>query len=63
MSGNVWEWTGSWYDDKKISRAVRGGSWHNTQRYARVAARDANYPDYSDDLIGFRLVSPIVSGS
>jgi formylglycine-generating enzyme required for sulfatase activity len=27
MSGNAWEWTGSWYDDEKKYRIVRGGSW------------------------------------
>jgi formylglycine-generating enzyme required for sulfatase activity/energy-coupling factor transporter ATP-binding protein EcfA2 len=27
MSGNVWEWTNSWYDAKRVYRSVRGGSW------------------------------------
>jgi formylglycine-generating enzyme required for sulfatase activity len=57
MSGNVWEWTDSWYD-KKISRAVRGGSWDFYQWGTRVAARIDDYPYVSNDGIGFRLVSP-----
>jgi formylglycine-generating enzyme required for sulfatase activity len=27
MAGNVWEWTDSWYDEKKDDRVQRGGSW------------------------------------
>ena len=28
MSGNVWEWTNSWYDAERVYRSsVRGGSW------------------------------------
>jgi formylglycine-generating enzyme required for sulfatase activity/energy-coupling factor transporter ATP-binding protein EcfA2 len=26
MSGNVWEWTNSWYDEEHTRRSVRGGS-------------------------------------
>jgi hypothetical protein len=63
MSGNVWEWTDSWYDDEKLSRAVRGGSWADYQWDARVAARLVDYPFFSYLYFGFRLVSPIVSGS
>lgn len=27
LSGNVWEWTASWYETEQTSRVLRGGSW------------------------------------
>ena len=62
MSGNVWEWTSSWLDSEKMSRVLRGGSWDLLGR-AGVAFRNRSYPDFYDVDIGFRVVSPVVSGS
>ena len=55
MAGNVWEWTGSWYTEG-LTRALRGGSWLNIDRYTRAAYRYFNNPHYRDLLIGFRVV-------
>ncbi|MBP8000106.1 MAG: SUMF1/EgtB/PvdO family nonheme iron enzyme [Chloroflexi bacterium] len=38
---------------------VRGGSWNNNHRNARVGIRNNNNPDNSNNNIGFRLVSHI----
>ncbi len=57
MAGNVWEWTGSWYDEKtKDSRVLRGGSWFYDLDFARCAFRDWDYPDYSYLSFGFWVV-------
>jgi len=62
MSGNVWEWTNSWYDETEAGRVLRGGSWYYNHEFARVAAGLNSHPDFSLFYIGFRVVSP-VSGS
>ena len=69
MSGNVWEWMKSLYQDypyragdgrEIISssgfRVVRGGSWHIGQYAARAAYRDFNFPSNRNFSIGFRVV-------
>jgi formylglycine-generating enzyme required for sulfatase activity len=58
MSGNVWEWMDSWYDEEQIHRVLRGGSWDPDRRFVRCAFRDRFTPDYFDDSLGFRVVSP-----
>jgi formylglycine-generating enzyme required for sulfatase activity len=62
LAGNVWEWTQSWYDKDKDSFVLRGGSWCSNQDDARCVGRDWDFPHLSNHLIGFRLVSPVVSG-
>lgn len=61
LSGNVWEWTNSWYEDKQVNRTARGGSWDCTRWLARCASRDRNVPDGFYLTFGFRLVSPAQS--
>jgi serine/threonine protein kinase len=57
MSGNVWEWTNSWYNNSNYNRVLRGGSWHNDTEDCLIINRYPDYPDYRSD-IGFRLVFP-----
>jgi len=64
MGGNVWEWVATWYGKEREYRILRGGSWSSDRRDARVGERDWYNPDYSNSLIGFRLVgSPACSDS
>ena len=74
MSGNVWEWTGDWYDAAYYKKAVydnptgpesgrrrviRGGSWGSyTKNFLRTARRSHASPDHYNYDIGFRLVLP-----
>ncbi|MFQ6016541.1 MAG: formylglycine-generating enzyme family protein, partial [Anaerolineae bacterium] len=55
MAGNVWEWTGSWYDEEtKEAPVLRGGSWGLNRGSARCASRFRGKPAYWSTDIGFR---------
>ena len=58
LSGNVWEWTNSWYEKEQTNRTLRGGSWYHDLRSVRCADRFRNVPDFFSYVIGCRLVSP-----
>ncbi|VAW30892.1 hypothetical protein MNBD_CHLOROFLEXI01-1994 [hydrothermal vent metagenome] len=55
MSGNVWEWTNSWYDEKEKYRSLRGGAFFYFQRYSRAAYRNLYFPHYRNYDVGFRV--------
>ncbi|MEW5959888.1 MAG: SUMF1/EgtB/PvdO family nonheme iron enzyme [Chloroflexota bacterium] len=75
MSGNVWEWCATkWQDSYKnyqndnelegtALRVLRGGAFYNSGDYVRCGVRDGWYPDLRDRDYGFRVVlSPFTSG-
>jgi formylglycine-generating enzyme required for sulfatase activity len=41
------------------NRELRGGAWNINAHYARAVACHGNYPDFRDDLIGFRLARTV----
>lgn len=55
MSGNVWEWTGSWYDEDRKYRIVRGGSWIGYRWFARSSFCNWSTPLMFNDDLGFRV--------
>ncbi len=62
LAGNVWEWTGSWYDEEGQVKVLRGGSWFSALDNARCGTRSGGTLGYSELSFGCRLVSPIGSG-
>jgi formylglycine-generating enzyme required for sulfatase activity/energy-coupling factor transporter ATP-binding protein EcfA2 len=56
MSGNVWEWTNSWFEEQQVNREVRGGSWDLNRNVARCAVRSWVEPEVFNYNLGFRLV-------
>ena len=58
MSGNVWEWTNSWWDANSRHRVVRGGGWyHGGPDALRSSSRIRRKPNgKSSDRRGFRCV-------
>jgi formylglycine-generating enzyme required for sulfatase activity len=77
LSGNVWEWTYSLYqnypyrtDDGRENRvadgrrSLRGGAWDSRQWVARVSDRDHAHPVYFYSDIGVRVVvGPVLRSS
>jgi formylglycine-generating enzyme required for sulfatase activity len=68
MSGNVWEWCLTrWQEDYKsrpnddpegdVLRVLRGGSFNLDERYVRCACRYGCGPHYGYADIGFRVVA------
>jgi len=66
LSGSVWEWCLSDYEDPaehstgenlstSARRVLRGGSWNNYSSYARASYRGRNYPYFVFNYYGFRV--------
>ena len=69
MHGNVWEWQLDWFGDYPSEdetdprgpdvgsrRVCRGGSWRDSVRLCRSAARNWHAPDNRYDILGFRVL-------
>jgi formylglycine-generating enzyme required for sulfatase activity/energy-coupling factor transporter ATP-binding protein EcfA2 len=57
LSGNVWEWTASWYDKEQINHVLRGVSWDGHRGYACCAYRFWYVPVDFYYSVGFRVLS------
>lgn len=54
MSGNVWEWTNSWYKNRQKFRVMRGGSWFRRAHWLRTSSRLDVTPNNLSYYFGFR---------
>jgi formylglycine-generating enzyme required for sulfatase activity len=59
MAGNVAEWCAEWYDDKRLQRVQRGGSWRNGPQELGVAYRSYDRPASHVPFVGFRCVRDV----
>jgi formylglycine-generating enzyme required for sulfatase activity len=56
MSGNVWEWTDTWYDEEQRYRVLRGGAYWNDKSQVMCASRHWGSPSlYYCDYRSFRI--------
>ena len=53
-AGNVWDWTDSWFDERRSLRVLRGGSWNVESTNLRCGLRYGLAPRLRSTYIGFR---------
>ena len=67
MSGNVWEWCWDWDGDissdtpstgsaSDSCRVLRGGCWYLDAKYAQIALREHDFPNFRSNYRGLRVV-------
>ncbi len=55
MLGNVWEWMQDEYEERGLSRVLRGGSWDSDAGSARAGYRSRGDAGDRGSIVGFRL--------
>lgn len=63
MSGNVWEWTATWYDIAKTEKVVRGGSYKEGRKACTCYYREEIDPRYFKPDLGFRCARSRQTGA
>jgi formylglycine-generating enzyme required for sulfatase activity len=57
MAGNVWEWQANYFDSRRDTIAIRGGSWYDSLNRSRRSSRNHSYPHNLWDGLGFRILA------
>ena len=58
LSGNVWEWSNSWFNIDQKELKIYGGSWGDDRQEALCASHFSDVPIGFGSDIGFRIYSP-----
>ena len=59
-AGGVWDWTDSWFDDRRAARVLRGGSWNYAPAPGGWSAfRHGSAPRCRDADVGFRCAKSL----
>jgi serine/threonine-protein kinase len=53
-AGGIWDWTDSWFDERRSVRVLRGGAWNLPPKILRCAIRNTSAPDGRSVNLGFR---------
>ena len=57
IAGNIWEWQENWSKYGEKMRALRGGSWCDSEEFLKCTEGMERNPDFNNDNnIGFRVV-------
>ena len=58
-AGGLWEWTASWFDSRRVLRALRGGCWNDPIPLLRCAYRGGLQPADRRTIFGFRCAQDL----
>ena len=59
MAGNVAEWTSTNYDNSRMNKVIKGGSWNDNKDFIKNSSKTYNHIDSANVFVGFRCIRSI----